>query len=70
MKVKPGDKFTKNNVEITVHHVDASQVYGVRYKLPVDERAYREAMDNGQRPPSCLGAFRMHKAAFERAVTP
>ena len=66
--IKPGDRFERNGVQVTVHFVDAKQVYGVRYRLPINEVAVQAAIEAGEWPPGLLGPFRMDIADFEREV--
>ncbi len=62
---KAGDRYTKNGIEFTVHEVRDGEVYGVRYRVPVDDAAAAASLDNGEWPEGCLGACRVSVEAFE-----
>lgn len=67
---KSGQRFIRNGVEVTVHSADSRQVYGVRYRLPIDDVAVDAALEAGEWPPNCLGPYRVTRAEFERATKP
>lgn len=53
----PGQKYTKNNIEFTVHFVENGNVYGVLYRADDnDESSLDLPLDEWYIPTGCLGA--------------
>lgn len=65
MSITPGDHYTKNGIEFTVHCIENGEVYGVRYREGTDDD---ELLKKGIIPEGCLGACRVTLEIFEREI--